>query len=137
MKLKSGFTLTELLVVLVVVLIVTSLVLGSQYGLDDLVGRMACQANLLAIHNVFMQYCANNAGYYPDCDYYYGWNFSRRHEGDDVWESLSQVAELKDYGANADMFFCPMDPDYGDPDNWRIESWEDPLILYNSWSDYY
>ena len=138
MKTRSAATLAELMVVLVVVLVVASLSLAAQQFLDDAALRIACQNNLLAIHNVFMQYCANNEGSYPDCDTYYGWRFQRGFSpGTAPWDALTQVRELKSYGADASMFFCPMDANYDNSNDWRVHSWEEPVVLYGSYSDYY
>jgi len=138
---SGGFTLVELLIVVLIITILISM-LGLVF--PKLQGELKitkCQKNLRAIHSILQTYAGANDGWYPPFDHYYGNKISGIYSWDDgrvpkvsIWKAMSHLAQLKDMGASPDVFFCPFHPHYGDYDYWQIKSWEEPLDLHNTWS---
>ena len=140
---RRGFSLVELLIVVAIIVILIAMIGLVFPRFQKQLDITKCQKNLRSIHGILMQYAAANDGWFPSSDHYYGNDLSHAYAYDDgriprisMWEAMSDVAELKDMGASADVFFCPFHPRYGDYDYWQINSWEEPLDLHNNWSSY-
>ena len=141
---RRGFSLVELLIVVAIIVILIAMIGLVFPRFREELDVTKCQKNLRSIHGILMQYAAANDGWFPSFDSYYGDDLSNIYAWDDnrtprvtVWEAMSNLVQLKDMGASPDVFFCPFHPYYGDYDYWQIKSWEEPLELYSSWSDYH
>jgi len=70
---RGPFTLIELLIVITIIAILTSLLLPSLKKSQDLAKRIKCMGNLRQIGNAFNMYCQDYNSYFPSClDYSQG-----------------------------------------------------------------
>jgi len=129
---RRAFSLVELLIVVAIIIVLMAMIGLVFPGFKEELDVTKCQKNLRAIHGVLTQYAAANDGWFPSFGHYYGWSVSGRYQGGGQptitpWEALRQVAEMKEMGGSAEVFFCPFDPRYGDPDSSQFGSWEEPV----------
>jgi prepilin-type N-terminal cleavage/methylation domain-containing protein len=127
MRRRRGFTLVELLIVIAIIGLLFALLVRTMAGLDFVKKNTGCQKNLKDIHTAFQAYTGIYEGRYPfPTDHYYGGHFAGDWVDKDPWAGMSHVRALKQYGAKAEMFFCPFDPNYGDWDAWPSDTWKKP-----------
>jgi prepilin-type N-terminal cleavage/methylation domain-containing protein len=102
-----GFTLTELLVVIGIVVVLAGLLVSVLARSRTAAHSISCVANLHAIADAFFQYAQDNNGRFPDPE-----------SVDQSWEKC-----LQSYIPGADAFRCPADqeifPILGSSYDWR------------------
>lgn len=106
-RLRAGFTLTELLISIGIVVVIAGLLLSILARSRSASQSMSCIANLHAISDAFMQYVQDNGGRFPDPE-----------SLDESWEKC-----LQSYISNPDVYRCPADqeiyPVLGSSYDWR------------------
>jgi len=139
---RRAFSLVELLIVVSIIVILIATIGPMFRGFQEDLKVTKCQKNLRAIHGILMTYTAANDGWFPTfsgngrCLYHPMRYADNRIPAVTVWEAMSDVAQLKDMGASADVFFCPFHPGYGDYDHWQFKSWEEPRDYYSGGNHY-
>ncbi len=133
---KKGFTLIELLIVMAVIALLIALLMVAYPRIDANLKNTACKANLKGIHQVLVQYAEHNRGWFPDCEAYYGLGFTRTPQDDTtpIWTTLSNVRDLKQYGADAKMFFCPLRSSNASRWEKADYTWDTPSGRLCSWT---
>jgi len=141
---QRGFSLIELLIVIVIIAILMGILLPSFKQFDFWVKDGACQRNLKDMYQVLTGYASRYEGWFPaPVDGYYGQKFTSYDVGNlsqwsderDPFSVLPHIQALLQLGGSADMFFCPFNSDYGQWDQWPMNSWEDPF--YADWANSY
>lgn len=129
---RRGFSLIELLIVIVIIAILMGILLPSFKQFDLWVKDGACQRNLKDMYQVLTGYASRYEGWLPaPVDGYYGQKFTSYDVGNlsqwsderDPFSVLPHVQALLQLGGSADMFFCPFNSDYGQWDQWPMNSW--------------
>jgi prepilin-type N-terminal cleavage/methylation domain-containing protein len=140
---RRGFTLIELLLVVAVITILMSMLGVVAPAIQERIDRTRCQKNLKMIHQVLMSYAEQNEGWFPQfstsglaISHPYRWTDGSRSELA-LWQAMSDVAQLKQIGGSAEVFFCPLHPDYGDHGNLAFNSWNEPRSQYSSHNQYH
>jgi prepilin-type N-terminal cleavage/methylation domain-containing protein len=136
----EAFTLIELLIVIAIIAVLMTMIGVTAPVIQEKINMTKCQKNLKTIHQILMAYSEHNDGWFPlfgtlTIQGQYKWPGTARPE-EGLWQAMSHVAQMKQLGATAEVFFCPMHPDYGDYNNWAFKSWEHPHAEYNSWSNF-
>ena len=140
MRRTSGaFSLIELLIVVAIIALLMTLFLPVYKYFERTSKLAGCKSNLKAIHSVLIAYCANNNGWLPKAEHYYGYRFfgalpADFHEGDDLWAFLPNIKQMKMFGAKPEIFFCPMDRNYGDNEGTRVAPHGNTERLWSSWA---
>lgn len=95
---KRGFTLVEMLVVLAIIALLTSLVIPATQGAMERARSAACRANLRKLTKAWLSFCSDNNGYSIKGEY---WQWQR---GDIFWRG-----ELQPYldVTNPKNIMCP------------------------------
>jgi prepilin-type N-terminal cleavage/methylation domain-containing protein len=93
---RSGFTLIEMLVVIVIILILASLLLPAIGMVRDMAERVSCASNLRQCGMSLLQHAADHKGTLPP-----GHNGPWPYTGDDTWEGMAQYFEN-----NRSPFYC-------------------------------
>ena len=123
-----AFTLVELLIVMAIAGLLFAMLVQTMAGLDFLKKNTWCQKNLKDIFVALDAYQGISEGRYPyPIDTYYGSKFSGPWVDQDPWAGMTQVRLMKQYGAEAESFFCPFDPQYGQWDSGNASSWQTPI----------
>jgi prepilin-type N-terminal cleavage/methylation domain-containing protein len=117
---RSGFTLIELMVVLAIAAVVTSLTVGGYREMSDGNKRTSCQTNLTQIYQGLRLYANDEAGLYPP----YKVNPAPPNEGIGLWALYTYpkdgsaggsvmadvgVKPVGRYVRNPKVFHCPAD----------------------------
>jgi prepilin-type N-terminal cleavage/methylation domain-containing protein/prepilin-type processing-associated H-X9-DG protein len=140
---RAAFTLVELLIVIMIIAILMTLIGAVAPAIQDRIDQTKCQKNLKTIHQVLMAYSERNDGWFPlfsgsglSIQHAYNWPGDASRPRQALWEAMSDVAQLKELGGSAEVFFCPLHPEYGNYENWAFNSWNEPHAEHNSWSNY-
>ncbi|MBN2583002.1 MAG: type II secretion system protein [Planctomycetes bacterium] len=135
-----GFTLIELLIVIAIIAVLVTMVGVVAPVIQNKINATKCQRNLKTIHQVLMGYAEQNDGWLPEFSHYWGDSLTHQFRWDggsrptlDVWVAMSDVALLKQLGGSAEVFFCPLYPDYGNYDDWQFDSWNHPVTSGDSY----
>ncbi len=121
MREHKAFTLIELLIVVAIIGVLLAFLLTSMSQLREVVERLHCKTNLKGMHTVMMEYANRNRGYLPVFSGFLD-------EGGSLVSELREdahpagtpegmhllAAELKDCGADPQLFCCPAHPKYKD-----------------------
>ncbi|NLX58985.1 MAG: prepilin-type N-terminal cleavage/methylation domain-containing protein [Phycisphaerae bacterium] len=139
----SAFTLVELLIVIMIIVILMTMIGVVAPRIQERIDQTKCQKNLKTIHQILMAYTERNDGWFPlfsssglSIQHAYNWPADASRPKQGLWEAMSDIVQLKELGGSAEVFFCPLHPDYGDYENWAFNSWEEPHAEHNSWSNY-
>ena len=108
----GAFTLVELLIVIAVICILIAALGLSVSGIGRHVKLTKCQGHLKSIHQVLMQYAVANDGWFPEFNHYWGRHIRRPYQWGDGsqprqtrWQALCDVAQMKEMGGSAEIFF--------------------------------
>lgn len=102
-----------MIVVVAIVGILLGLLLPMVGGILHTSKLLVCRNNLKSAHQLLTQYASHNAGGLPRFNAYYGSSiFHPKRRGESYELTMGDVLQLKEYGARAEYFFCPFDPEY-------------------------
>ncbi len=122
---REAFTVIELLIVVTIIIILAVMLVATWPMVKERMVELHCRTNLSKCHKIMCEYGANNSGFLPSVtgSSTNSWNnFFKGGTGDKNYV----VVELKEYGASADIFMCPAEVNYDDPDTSNRRGWENP-----------
>jgi len=99
-KASPGFTITELLVVLVILLILLGLILSAVFGAHKRARRTQCMANLKGLHTLCMTYALEHEGRVPPSNTTQPSSLKRKHR-----DALKVYMEEE--GLIPEIWYCP------------------------------
>ena len=119
---RGGFTLVELLVVIVIISILAGLLLPVLSGATDETRKTACASNLSQLYKLAVSYSVSHQGRWPSA------------KGEELWTSFRTMNPPLLGGEHVKLLFCPCkeEPDRPDGSDYRgptgpvtrIKAWE-------------
>src|ERR1051325_1401788 len=118
----SGFSRTDLMVVIGLVIVLAIIIYGSIIVIGDSSRRASCRAHLKEIQLSLQNYAQGHEDALPDCTaanprYRLGWAWP--------WDlHTNLVSDLEDLGANRKHFYCPANPSMNDDFHWNFSKYD-------------